>query len=218
MSKHEIEAGCVGNSFDDFLEDEGILDEVTEIAVKRVLAYQLAEEMKAKKITKAALARQMQTSRSQMGVVHIFGSSGCNAASPPIEEVGPAPVFEAVFDGEQGVGARLRPAGIRMAELRVPCLACHDARRPPFAGLRKPPRDRPMLNPDAPDCNPPKRRQSDRKRKRKTDSTQKYKPHPFNFPHLLNPNKMGYTRLIRVPKWPCLHGSAYCEFIISEDN
>lgn len=66
MSKHEIEAGCVGSSFDDFLEDEGILDEVTEIAVKRVLAYQLAEEMKAKKITKAALARQMQTSRSQI--------------------------------------------------------------------------------------------------------------------------------------------------------
>ena len=74
--------------------------------------------------------------------------------------------------------------GIRMAELRVLCLACHDApccsrpdaRCPPFAGLRKPPRDRPMLNPDAPECNPPKRRQSDRKRKRKTDSTQKYKP------------------------------------------
>ena len=66
MSKHEIEAGCVGSSFDDFLEDEGILDEVTEIAVKRVLAYQLAKEMKAKKITKAALARQMQTSRSQI--------------------------------------------------------------------------------------------------------------------------------------------------------
>ena len=66
MSKHEIEAGCVGSSFDDFLENEGILDEVTEIAVKRVLAYQLAEEMKAKKITKAALARQMQTSRSQI--------------------------------------------------------------------------------------------------------------------------------------------------------
>ena len=35
-----------------------------------------------------------------------------------------------------------------------------------------------MLNPDAPDCNPPKRRQSDRRRKRKTDFTQKYKPHP----------------------------------------
>ena len=43
---------------------------------------------------------------SVSGVVHFFGSSGCNAASPPIEEVGPAPVFEAAFDGEQGVGAR----------------------------------------------------------------------------------------------------------------
>ena len=79
-----------------------------------------------------------------------------------------------------------------MAELRVTCFACHDirgchgrlccsrldARRPPFAGLRKPPRDRPKLNPDAPDRNLPKRRQSDRKRKRKADITQKYKPHP----------------------------------------
>ena len=38
--------------------------------------------------------------------IHIFGSNGYNAASFPIEEVGPAPVFEAAFDGEQGVGAR----------------------------------------------------------------------------------------------------------------
>ena len=66
MSKHETEVGGVGSSFDDFLEDEGILEEVTEIAVKSVLAYQLAEVMKARKITKAALARQMQTSRSQI--------------------------------------------------------------------------------------------------------------------------------------------------------
>ena len=46
----------------------------------------------------------------QEGVVHIFGSSGCNAAGSPFEEVGPAPVFEAAFDGEQGIGARLRLA------------------------------------------------------------------------------------------------------------
>ena len=56
MSKHETEAGGVGSSFDDFLEDEGILEEVTELAVKRVLAYQLAEEMKARKIIKTAPA------------------------------------------------------------------------------------------------------------------------------------------------------------------
>ena len=43
-------------------------------------------------------------------MVHIFGSSGCNAAGSQFEEVGPEPVFEAAFDGEQGIGARLRPA------------------------------------------------------------------------------------------------------------
>ena len=42
-------------------------------------------------------------------MVYIFGSSGCNLASSPVEEVGPAPVFEAAFDGEQGVGSSLRP-------------------------------------------------------------------------------------------------------------
>ena len=44
-----------------------------------------------------------------LGVVHVFGSSGCNAASSPFEVVGPEPVFEAAFDGEQGVGSGLRP-------------------------------------------------------------------------------------------------------------
>ena len=39
----------------------------------------------------------------------IFWLCGCGAASPPIEEVGPAPVFEAAFDGEHGVGSRFRP-------------------------------------------------------------------------------------------------------------
>ena len=52
---------------------------------------------------------------------------------------------------------------LRMADLHVLCLVCHDALfrsrpdalRPPFAGLRKPPWDRPMLSPDTPNCNPP---------------------------------------------------------------
>ena len=52
------------NSFEDFLEDENLLDEVDCVAVKRVLAYQLREEMKAKKITKTKMAELMKTSRS----------------------------------------------------------------------------------------------------------------------------------------------------------
>ena len=61
-----------------------------------------------------------------LGCVHTFGSGGCNAVNTPFEEVGPAPVFEAAFDGEEGVGARLRQR-IQMAELRVLCPARHDA-------------------------------------------------------------------------------------------
>ena len=65
-----------------------------------------------------------------MDAVHIFWSSGCDAASPPFEEVGPAHVFEAAFDGEQGVGARFRPAASRPFESAADDLlagAFHDA-------------------------------------------------------------------------------------------
>ncbi len=42
-----------GSTLDDFLEEEGIREEVTTAAIKRVIAWQLAEEMKKKSITKA---------------------------------------------------------------------------------------------------------------------------------------------------------------------
>lgn len=55
-----------GSSFDDFLETEGLYTECTAIAIKRVLARQLTEEMKKKNLTKTEMARQMQTSRAQL--------------------------------------------------------------------------------------------------------------------------------------------------------
>jgi antitoxin HicB len=55
-----------GSSFDGFLEEEGILDEVEAAAIKRVIAWQLAEAMKAGKISKKAMAERMGTSRSQL--------------------------------------------------------------------------------------------------------------------------------------------------------
>jgi DNA-binding Xre family transcriptional regulator len=55
-----------GSSFDSFLEEEGILDEVEAAAIKRVLAWQLAEAMKAGKISKKTMAERMGTSRSQL--------------------------------------------------------------------------------------------------------------------------------------------------------
>lgn len=56
-------------SLDDFLHEEGIEQEVTARAVKRVIALQLQEEMKARKLTKAAMAELMDTSRAQLARV-----------------------------------------------------------------------------------------------------------------------------------------------------
>jgi len=55
-----------GSSFDDFLEEEDILEEVSARAQKRLLALQLADIMEASKITKTSLAKKMKTSRSQL--------------------------------------------------------------------------------------------------------------------------------------------------------
>jgi len=56
----------IGSDFDNFLMEEGIRGEVESIAVKRVIAYQLEEELKRKHMTKVKLAEQMHTSRSSV--------------------------------------------------------------------------------------------------------------------------------------------------------
>jgi len=58
--------GRVGSSFDDFLKEEGIYEEVTTRAIKRVIARQLGALMQDQGLTKAALARRMRTSRAQL--------------------------------------------------------------------------------------------------------------------------------------------------------
>jgi antitoxin HicB len=58
--------GPAGSSFDDFLREEGILEEVTARAIKRVVARQLDALMNDQKISKAEMARRMQTSRAQL--------------------------------------------------------------------------------------------------------------------------------------------------------
>lgn len=62
----DIEMGTIGSAFDDFLAQQGMADEAAEQAVKRVLAFQLAESMKAQGITKVEMARRLTTSRSQL--------------------------------------------------------------------------------------------------------------------------------------------------------
>jgi predicted transcriptional regulator len=55
-----------GSSLDDFLEQEGVLPEFQARAIKEVIAWQLAEAMKERGLSKAALARLMHTSRTQV--------------------------------------------------------------------------------------------------------------------------------------------------------
>lgn len=54
----------LGSSLDDFLEEEGLLAEAEAVAVKRVLAFQLAKLMEAQQVSKAEMARRMNTSRT----------------------------------------------------------------------------------------------------------------------------------------------------------
>jgi antitoxin HicB len=54
----------MGSSFDSWLREEGIYEDVTATAIKRVLARQLEAAMKDKKVSKAEMARRMHTSRA----------------------------------------------------------------------------------------------------------------------------------------------------------
>lgn len=58
--------GRVGSSLDDFLKREGIYEEVTARAIKRVVARQIGRLMKQEGLTKSTLAKRMQTSRAQL--------------------------------------------------------------------------------------------------------------------------------------------------------
>lgn len=54
----------IGSDFDDFLEEQGLAEEVSAAALKRVIAWQIAEAMKSQNVTKKALAARMHTSRT----------------------------------------------------------------------------------------------------------------------------------------------------------
>ncbi len=53
-----------GSSLDDFLKEEGLFEECNAEAVKRVIAFQLEQELKKQKLTKTQLAKKMHTSRA----------------------------------------------------------------------------------------------------------------------------------------------------------
>jgi len=54
----------IGNTLDDFLEEEGLLAEAEAVAIKRVIAFQISQLMEQQELSKAEMARRMQTSRA----------------------------------------------------------------------------------------------------------------------------------------------------------
>ena len=62
MRKRTTKKAAIGSTFDDFLKDEA----TQQVAIKRVLAWQIEEAMKKQHLTKAEMARRMETSRSQL--------------------------------------------------------------------------------------------------------------------------------------------------------
>ncbi len=56
----------IGSNFDDFLQEEHLLEEATAVAVKRVVAFQLTQKMSEANLSKSEMARRMETSRSAL--------------------------------------------------------------------------------------------------------------------------------------------------------
>ncbi len=54
----------IGSNFDDFLKEEGMLEEIEEVVAKKIFVFQMEREMKKQGIDKTKLAERMETSRS----------------------------------------------------------------------------------------------------------------------------------------------------------
>jgi antitoxin HicB len=66
VRKNRKRINHTGSTFDSFLEEEGIKEEVEAVAIKRVLAWQFEQAMREQQKTKQAMAKQLRTSRSQL--------------------------------------------------------------------------------------------------------------------------------------------------------
>ena len=64
--KHNSQYKHTGSSLDDFLKEEGIFEEAQAQAIKEVVAWQLDEAMKKRKISKNKMATLLKTSRTQV--------------------------------------------------------------------------------------------------------------------------------------------------------
>ncbi|MGB4057858.1 MAG: helix-turn-helix transcriptional regulator [Alphaproteobacteria bacterium] len=56
----------IGGRFEDWLKDEGMYEEATSAAIKKVVAWQIQQAMQEQNLTRTEMARRMDTSRVQL--------------------------------------------------------------------------------------------------------------------------------------------------------
>jgi antitoxin HicB len=61
-----VEKGKLGQSFEDFLKEQGTHEESAAIAAKRIIAWQLRQVMDQQHISRMEMARKLDTSRAQL--------------------------------------------------------------------------------------------------------------------------------------------------------
>jgi len=66
MNRQHEDYPHIGSNFDDFLCEEAILEEVTAIASKRVIAWQISEGVSSLKLSKTAMAKKMHASSASL--------------------------------------------------------------------------------------------------------------------------------------------------------
>jgi len=83
----------LGSSLDSFLEEEGLLDEVEAVAVKRVLAAEVAAYLQQNDVRKNAFAKRIRTSRSQLDRL--------------LEPENPSVTLQTMVKAARGIGKKL---------------------------------------------------------------------------------------------------------------
>ena len=84
----------IGSSFESFLDEEGMLEDCTAVAIKRVLARQIERAMQERGLTKSAMAKAMRTSRPQLDRL--------------LDPANPAVTLDTLQRAAAAVGRRLR--------------------------------------------------------------------------------------------------------------
>ena len=56
----------IGSDFDDFLAEEGLLEQAETVVIKRVIAYQVEQLMAQQNLSKTEMSRRMKTSRAAL--------------------------------------------------------------------------------------------------------------------------------------------------------